>query len=136
MQGLLLICLCPFNIIYRSSRFFLIRSLFRCICSPFYKVIDSTALECAWWATSYVDSLYMQVKMVDFFLADQLTSQVSYFIEISIGDMDLVFHQFMDFWPFFYICLTSDTSHKKYCLLHLLLWLGKSVVSGTKNVPH
>ncbi|XP_019254643.1 PREDICTED: phosphate transporter PHO1 homolog 10-like isoform X2 [Nicotiana attenuata] len=50
--GLVLICLCPFNIIYRSSRFFLIRSLFRCICAPFYKV-----------------------KMVDFFLADQLTSQ-------------------------------------------------------------
>ncbi|KAK4364925.1 hypothetical protein RND71_016283 [Anisodus tanguticus] len=50
--GLLLICLCPFNIIYRSSRFFLIRSLFRSICAPFYKV-----------------------NMIDFFLSDQLTSQ-------------------------------------------------------------
>nr|XP_009802293.1 PREDICTED: phosphate transporter PHO1 homolog 9-like isoform X2 [Nicotiana sylvestris] len=74
--GLVLICLCPFNIIYRSSRFFLIRSLFHCICAPFYKVIDSTRLEfyiC--WTTSYVDILNLQVKMVDFFLADQLTSQ-------------------------------------------------------------
>ncbi|XP_060208125.1 phosphate transporter PHO1 homolog 5-like [Lycium barbarum] len=50
--GLVLICLCPFNIIYRSSRFFLIRSLFRSICAPFYKV-----------------------NMIDFFLSDQLASQ-------------------------------------------------------------
>lgn len=95
MQGLVLICLCPFNIIYRSSRFFLIRSLFHCICAPFYKVIDSTRLEfyiC--WTTSYVDILNLQVKMVDFFLADQLTSQVSYLIGPSIGDMDLVFLYF------------------------------------------
>ncbi|XP_069143854.1 phosphate transporter PHO1 homolog 10 isoform X3 [Solanum lycopersicum] len=50
--GLVLICLCPFNIIYRSSRFFLIRSLFRSMCAPLYKV-----------------------NMIDFFLSDQLTSQ-------------------------------------------------------------
>ncbi|XP_015168476.1 phosphate transporter PHO1 homolog 10-like [Solanum tuberosum] len=50
--GLVLICLCPFNIIYRSSRFFLIQSLFRSICAPLYKV-----------------------NMIDFFLSDQLTSQ-------------------------------------------------------------
>ncbi|OVA12215.1 SPX [Macleaya cordata] len=47
------ITFCPFNIIYRSSRLFLIKSLFRCICAPFYKV-----------------------TLIDFFLADQLTSQV------------------------------------------------------------
>ncbi|TMW86889.1 hypothetical protein EJD97_020744 [Solanum chilense] len=50
--GLVLICLCPFNIIYRSSRFFLIRSIFRSMCAPLYKV-----------------------NMIDFFLSDQLTSQ-------------------------------------------------------------
>ncbi|KAL4197921.1 hypothetical protein AMTRI_Chr04g253550 [Amborella trichopoda] len=49
----LLILLCPFNIIYRSSRFFLLQCAFHCICAPFYKVI-----------------------LPDFFLADQLTSQV------------------------------------------------------------
>ncbi|XP_021845208.1 phosphate transporter PHO1 homolog 10 [Spinacia oleracea] len=48
------ISLCPFNIIYRSSRYFLIKCLFRCICAPFY-----------------------EVTFPDFFLADQLTSQIS-----------------------------------------------------------
>ncbi|KAK6788454.1 hypothetical protein RDI58_012252 [Solanum bulbocastanum] len=50
---LLFITCCPFNIIYRSSRWFLIRCVFRCICAPLYKV-----------------------TLPDFFLADQLTSQV------------------------------------------------------------
>ncbi|KAG8366924.1 hypothetical protein BUALT_Bualt16G0018500 [Buddleja alternifolia] len=53
---LLLITVCPLNIIYRSSRFFLIRCAWRCICAPHYKVTFS-----------------------DFFLADQLTSQVQAF---------------------------------------------------------
>ncbi|KAF5754898.1 putative SPX domain-containing protein [Helianthus annuus] len=47
------IFLCPFNILYKSSRLFLMRSLFHCICAPLYKV-----------------------QFADFFLADQLTSQV------------------------------------------------------------
>ncbi|XP_073129980.1 phosphate transporter PHO1 homolog 9-like [Henckelia pumila] len=50
---LLLITFCPFNIIYRTSRFFLIQCAWRCVFAPFYKVMFS-----------------------DFFLADQLTSQV------------------------------------------------------------
>ncbi|XP_016488360.2 phosphate transporter PHO1 homolog 10 [Nicotiana tabacum] len=53
MTVLLFITFCPFNIIYRSSRLFLIRCIFRCICAPLYKV-----------------------TLPDFFLADQLTSQV------------------------------------------------------------
>ncbi|GMY13725.1 phosphate transporter PHO1 homolog 9 isoform X1 [Fagus crenata] len=52
----LLIIFCPFNIIFRSSRFFLIRSILHCICAPLYKV-----------------------TLPDFFLADQLTSQVQAF---------------------------------------------------------
>ncbi|GFP98201.1 phosphate transporter pho1 homolog 9 [Phtheirospermum japonicum] len=44
---------CPLNIIYRSSRYFLIHCTWRCICAPLYKV-----------------------TLPDFFLADQLTSQV------------------------------------------------------------
>ncbi|OMP03420.1 hypothetical protein CCACVL1_02428 [Corchorus capsularis] len=47
------ILICPFNILYRSSRIFFLTTLFHCICAPFYKVI-----------------------FPDFFLADQLTSQV------------------------------------------------------------
>ncbi|XVE85827.1 hypothetical protein DITRI_Ditri17bG0122400 [Diplodiscus trichospermus] len=43
----------PFNILYRSSRFFFLTCLFHCICAPLYKV-----------------------TLPDFFLADQLTSQV------------------------------------------------------------
>ncbi|KEH37711.1 phosphate transporter PHO1 homolog 9 isoform X2 [Medicago truncatula] len=50
------ITICPFNIVYKSSRFFLIKCAFRAICSPLYKVI-----------------------FPDNFLADQLTSQVQTF---------------------------------------------------------
>ncbi|XP_009775848.2 phosphate transporter PHO1 homolog 9-like isoform X2 [Nicotiana sylvestris] len=50
---LLLITFCPLNIIYRSSRFFLIRCAWHCLCAPLYKV-----------------------TLPDFFLADQITSQV------------------------------------------------------------
>ncbi|XP_059655817.1 phosphate transporter PHO1 homolog 3-like [Cornus florida] len=49
----IVVLLCPFNIIYRSSRFFLLTCVFHCICAPLYKV-----------------------SLPDFFLADQLTSQV------------------------------------------------------------
>ncbi|XP_073144669.1 phosphate transporter PHO1 homolog 9-like isoform X2 [Henckelia pumila] len=57
---LLLITFCPFNIIYRSSRFFLIRCTWHCLLAPFYKVTFS-----------------------DFFLADQLTSQVQAFRSVQ-----------------------------------------------------
>ncbi|KAG6647337.1 hypothetical protein CIPAW_07G072400 [Carya illinoinensis] len=43
----------PFNILYRSSRFFFLKCLFHCICAPLYKV-----------------------TLPDFILADQFTSQV------------------------------------------------------------
>ncbi|KAL9293141.1 Phosphate transporter PHO1 9 [Arabidopsis thaliana] len=53
---LMMVLFCPFNIIYRSSRYFFVGSVFRCLLSPLYKVI-----------------------LPDFFLADQLTSQVQTF---------------------------------------------------------
>ncbi|XP_023541375.1 phosphate transporter PHO1 homolog 10-like isoform X1 [Cucurbita pepo subsp. pepo] len=49
----LLIAFCPFNILYKSVRFSFIRSFLRCISAPLCKV-----------------------KFPDYFLADQLTSQV------------------------------------------------------------
>ncbi|XP_071915674.1 phosphate transporter PHO1 homolog 9 [Coffea arabica] len=52
----LFILFCPFNTIYRSSRFFLIQCSWRCLCAPLYKV-----------------------TLPDFFLADQLTSQIQAF---------------------------------------------------------
>ncbi|XP_017223894.1 phosphate transporter PHO1 homolog 10 isoform X3 [Daucus carota subsp. sativus] len=48
----LLITICPFNFMYKSSRFFLIRCFFRCICAPL-----------------------CTITLADFFLADHLTSQ-------------------------------------------------------------
>ncbi|XP_051150729.1 phosphate transporter PHO1 homolog 9-like [Andrographis paniculata] len=54
--AVLIITFCPFNIVYRSSRFFLLRCAWHCIFAPLYKVTLS-----------------------DFFLADQLTSQVQAF---------------------------------------------------------
>ncbi|XP_043704062.1 phosphate transporter PHO1 homolog 3-like isoform X1 [Telopea speciosissima] len=59
---LALVCLvvgitfCPFDIIYRSSRFFLLRCTLHSVCAPLYKV-----------------------TLPDFFLADQLTSQIQAF---------------------------------------------------------
>ncbi|KAL2349213.1 hypothetical protein Fmac_003213 [Flemingia macrophylla] len=52
----LLITFCPLNIIYRSSRFFFVRCLFRCLCAPLFTV-----------------------RLPDFFLADQLISQFQAF---------------------------------------------------------
>ncbi|KAM7466070.1 hypothetical protein LguiB_013632 [Lonicera macranthoides] len=52
----LLIMFCPFNIVYRTNRFFLIQCVWHCLCAPLYKV-----------------------TLPDFFLADQLTSQVQAF---------------------------------------------------------
>ncbi|KAL5722924.1 hypothetical protein ACHQM5_006382 [Ranunculus cassubicifolius] len=47
------IIFCPFNIMYRTARFYILTCLFHCICAPLYKV-----------------------TLQDFFFADQLTSQV------------------------------------------------------------
>ncbi|KAM7461988.1 hypothetical protein LguiA_030109 [Lonicera macranthoides] len=52
----LLIMFCPFNIVYHTNRFFLIQCVWHCLCAPLYKV-----------------------TLPDFFLADQLTSQVQAF---------------------------------------------------------
>ncbi|KAK5772224.1 phosphate transporter PHO1 homolog 7-like [Gossypium arboreum] len=56
----IIVLLCPFNILYRSSRFFLLRTSFRCICAPLYKV-----------------------KFQDFYLADQFTSEVQAFRSVE-----------------------------------------------------
>ncbi|KAL5095869.1 hypothetical protein RYX36_000196 [Vicia faba] len=53
---LLALTFCPFNIVYKSSRFCLIRAAFHTICAPLYKV-----------------------HFLDSFLADQLTTQVQSF---------------------------------------------------------
>ncbi|KZV33740.1 hypothetical protein F511_33482 [Dorcoceras hygrometricum] len=50
----LILLVCPFNMFYRSTRFCFLRVIRNIVCSPFYKVL-----------------------MVDFFMADQLTSQIT-----------------------------------------------------------
>ncbi|KAI8528512.1 hypothetical protein RHMOL_Rhmol12G0154000 [Rhododendron molle] len=70
---LLVILLCPLNMIYRSSRFFLLGCLFHCLSAPLYKV-----------------------TLPDFFLADQLTSQVQAFRSLE-----------------FYICYYGWGDYKK-----------------------
>uniref|UniRef100_A0A7N0TRC0 Uncharacterized protein n=2 Tax=Kalanchoe fedtschenkoi TaxID=63787 RepID=A0A7N0TRC0_KALFE len=50
---LVAVLFCPFNVVYKSSRYFFLTCLFHCVCAPLYKV-----------------------TLPDFFLADQLTSQV------------------------------------------------------------
>ncbi|OMO93265.1 hypothetical protein CCACVL1_06554 [Corchorus capsularis] len=57
----LVILFCPIDIIYRSTRFFFIKSLFHCLCAPLYKV-----------------------TLPDFFLADNITSQIQ-----AIRSLDL-----------------------------------------------
>ncbi|KAJ0037701.1 hypothetical protein Pint_23590 [Pistacia integerrima] len=56
LQTVIILLFCPFNIIYRSSRFFFLKSLFRCVCAPLYKI-----------------------TLPDFLLADNLTSQVLHY---------------------------------------------------------
>ncbi|KAL7144993.1 hypothetical protein ABFS83_07G049000 [Erythranthe nasuta] len=58
IPGILFLCfvvllICPLNIFYRPTRFSFLRVIRNIVCSPFYKVL-----------------------MVDFFMADQLTSQI------------------------------------------------------------
>ncbi|KAI3808659.1 hypothetical protein L1987_24616 [Smallanthus sonchifolius] len=69
----LLIVFCPFDIIYRANRFFLITCIWHCVCVPLYKV-----------------------TLPDFFMADQLTSQVQLFRNLE-----------------FYICYYGWGNYKK-----------------------
>ncbi|XP_030483156.2 phosphate transporter PHO1 homolog 3 isoform X1 [Cannabis sativa] len=80
--ALLVMLVLPFNILYRSTRYFLIVSGFHCLFAPLYKV-----------------------SLPDFFLADQLTSQVQAF-------RSLVFYVCYYFWGDFtkrqHKCLGND----------------------------
>lgn len=53
LVGSVLLLICPLNVFYRPTRYCFLRVMRNIICSPFYKVL-----------------------MVDFFMADQLTSQI------------------------------------------------------------
>lgn len=83
LQLVTAILICPFNIIYRSSRLFFLTCLFHCICAPLYKVsfvfhnvykLRDTEVAVVNFFLRQIS--FLQVVLPDFFLADQLTSQV------------------------------------------------------------
>ncbi|KAK7295400.1 hypothetical protein RJT34_18307 [Clitoria ternatea] len=95
---LLLITFFPFNIIYKSSRFFLVRCAFHCVCAPLYKV-----------------------NLPDNFLADQLTSQVQAF-------RSLEFYVCYYFWGNFKTrsnkCLESEIYKTLYLIVAIIpFWI-------------
>ncbi|KAL8038585.1 hypothetical protein ABFX02_11G117300 [Erythranthe guttata] len=94
----LVITFCPLNIIYRSSRFFLIRSAWRCICAPLYKV-----------------------AFVDFFLADQLTSQIQ---AIRSLQFYICYYGWGDFKRRSNKCLENETYQHFYIIVAIIpFWL-------------
>ncbi|CAJ2669018.1 unnamed protein product [Trifolium pratense] len=94
----LIITFCPFNIIYKSSRFFLIKCAFHSICAPLYKI-------------SFPDN----------FLADQLTSQVQAY-------RSFIFYVCYYFWGDFKTrsnnCIDSDIYKTFYLIVAIIpFWL-------------
>ncbi|XP_059450135.1 phosphate transporter PHO1 homolog 9-like isoform X2 [Corylus avellana] len=105
--GLLIVVLltmfCPFNVVYRSSRFFLIRSVFRCLCAPLYKV-----------------------TLPDFFLADQLTSQVQGFRSLEFY---ICYYVWGDFKKRSNKCLESNVYQSFYFIVALIPYWTRFVQS-------
>ncbi|CAB4274989.1 unnamed protein product [Prunus armeniaca] len=90
----LLIMFCPFNIIYRSSRFFLLQCIFHCLCAPLYKV-----------------------SLPDFFLADQLTSQVQAFRSLEFY---VCYYGWGDFKKRSHNCLDSRVYRSFYFIVAII----------------
>ncbi|KAF6171790.1 hypothetical protein GIB67_007311 [Kingdonia uniflora] len=90
----LIITFCPFNVIYRSSRIFLFGCAFRCICAPLYKV-----------------------TLPDFFLADELTSQVQAFRSLEFY---VCYYGWGDFQKRNNSCRESDVFNAFYFVVALI----------------
>ncbi|VVA20084.1 PREDICTED: phosphate transporter PHO1 [Prunus dulcis] len=90
----LLIMFCPFNIIYRSSRFFLLQCIFHCLCAPLYKV-----------------------SLPDFFFADQLTSQVQAFRSLEFY---VCYYGWGDFKKRSHNCLDSRVYRSFYFIVAII----------------
>ncbi|KAL3636586.1 Phosphate transporter PHO1 8 [Castilleja foliolosa] len=95
----LVITFCPFNIIYRSSRFFLIRCVWRCILAPLYMVTFS-----------------------DSFLADQLTSQVQ---ALRILQFYVCYYGWGDFRRRSNTCPESDHYENFYIAIAIIPYLAR-----------
>ncbi|BFG26647.1 hypothetical protein CerSpe_129210 [Prunus speciosa] len=90
----LLIMFCPFNIIYRSNRFFFLQCIFHCLCAPLYKV-----------------------SLPDFFLADQLTSQVQAFRSLEFY---VCYYGWGDFKKRSHNCLDSRVYRSFYFIVAII----------------
>ncbi|KAL6135595.1 hypothetical protein ACLB2K_067822 [Fragaria x ananassa] len=88
------IILCPFNIMYRPSRFFLIQAVVHCVCAPLYKV-----------------------TLPDFFLADQLTSQVQAFRSLEFY---VCYYGWGDFLKRSHNCLDSNVYKTFYFIVAII----------------
>nr|ANY26941.1 phosphate transporter PHO1-like protein 9 [Fragaria x ananassa] len=88
------IILCPFNIMYRSSRFFLIQAVVHCVCAPLYKV-----------------------TLPDFFLADQLTSQVQAFRSLEFY---VCYYGWGDFLKRSHNCLDNNVYKTFYFIVAII----------------
>lgn len=97
----LLITFCPFNIVYRSSRFFLLRCTWRCVCAPLYKV-----------------------TMPDFFLADQLTSQVQAFRSLQFF---VCYYGWGDFKRRSNTCLDSNVYKILYIVIAIIPFWSRAI---------
>ncbi|CAN6574751.1 unnamed protein product [Malus baccata var. baccata] len=97
----LLIMVCPFNIIYRSSRYFLLLCIFRCLLAPLYKV-----------------------TLPDFFLADQLTSQVQAFRSLEFY---VCYYGWGDFKKRSHNCLDSHVFKSFYFIVAIIPYWMRSL---------
>ncbi|CAL2250205.1 unnamed protein product [Prunus armeniaca] len=105
----LLIMFCPFNIIYRSSRFFLLQCIFHCLCAPLYKV-----------------------SLPDFFLADQLTSQVQAFRSLEFY---VCYYGWGDFKKRSHNCLDSRVYRSFYFIVAIIpYWIRSLQVFRSSNI--
>ncbi|KAK1575893.1 hypothetical protein Q3G72_009278 [Acer saccharum] len=90
----IVIVICPLNILYRRSRFFVLSCLFHCICAPLYKV-----------------------ALQDFFLADQLTSQVQAFRSLEFY---ICYYGWGDYKLRQNTCKTNDVYNTFYIIIAVI----------------
>ncbi|EEF39969.1 xenotropic and polytropic murine leukemia virus receptor pho1, putative [Ricinus communis] len=91
---LIVLLLLPFNVLYRSARFFLLTCIFHCIAAPLYKV-----------------------TLQDFFLADQLTSQVQ---AIRSLEFYICYYAWGDYKLRENTCKTSDVYNTFYFIVAVI----------------
>lgn len=96
---LFVILFLPFNILYRSSRFFFLTCLFHCIAAPLYKV-----------------------TLPDFFLADQFTSQVQ---AIRSLEFYICYYGWGDFRHRKNSCSTSDVYKSFFFIVAVIPYMSR-----------